>query len=614
MTSIDELFKGASSNKRKLEPLRDPSEYLSLSETLPTNFADAPRRLDEIYKSARTNGSSSRHAHVEDEPSEDADIEAGPAPPPDDEEGDYGPTLPAEEEEEGGDDEEGRFFGGGVSAQQREILDYFDSAEGQLQFKEEKIDISWLRRTALNFEKRISKNAELRAKFEDDPTRFIASEADLDADIKGLSILAEHPSLYPEFANLGCIASLVGLLAHENSDIAIDVLELLNELTDEDVPAEDEQWNALVDACLDADLLGLLFSNMERLDEKEEMDRNGIYHALNICENLCSRTGIAERIGAQENLVKWLLQRMQAKESVVSQNKQYSAEILAILVQSSSKNRRQLAAMDAVDNMLQLIAPYRKRDPEKGGEEEEYMENLFEALTCIADEPDGKKKFVEAEGVELCLIMLKEGKMSKIASLRLLDHAAGGPSGADVCAKIVEAGGLKNLFTLFMKKNDNQTSEHLIGIFNSMLRLLPANSPERIRTLAKFVEKDYEKTTKLVKLRQEYASRVSLADEAIRSEQSRLSAEEKEDMADEWFSRRLDAGLFSLQMIDLALAWLIAEDGGARKKVKALLAERDETLTVIKQTLDEQIDGMDVEDQETKDTREMLTTLAEFLQ
>ncbi|KAH8200800.1 hypothetical protein TruAng_005037 [Truncatella angustata] len=601
MTSIDELFKGVSGNKRKLEPLRDPNQ---------------------VYKSARTNGSSSRHARVEDGPTEDADdTEAGPVPPPeDDEEGDYGPSLPAdegeEEEEDAGDDEEGgRFFGGGISAQQREILDYVDGADDQLgEFREEKIDVAWLRKTALNFERHISKNAELRARFEDQPARFIESEADLDADVKALSILAEHPDLYREFARLGCAASLVGLLAHENSDIAIDVLELLNELTDEDVPAEDEQWNALVDACLDADLLGLLFSNMERLDEKEEVDRNGVYHALNICENLCSRTATAERIGGQENLVKWLLDRMQAKERVVSQNKQYSAEILAILVQSSSKNRRQLAALDAVDIMLQLIAPYRKRDPDKGGEEEEYMENLFEALTCIADEAEGKSKFIEAEGIELCLIMLKEGKMSKIASLRLLDHAAGGPTGAEVCAKIVEAGGLKNLFTLFMKKNDNQTSEHLVSIFSSMLRSLPADSAERIRTLAKFVEKDYEKTTKLVKLRRDYASRVATVDETIRTEQSRMNAQDREEMADEWFSRRLDAGLFSLQTVDVLLAWLVAEDGGAGRKIKALLAERDETLAVVKQTIEEQIEGMDVEDQETKDTREMLTTLAQFLQ
>jgi beta-catenin-like protein 1 len=154
----------------------------------------------------------------------------------------------------------------------------------------------------------------------------------------------------------------------------------------------------------------------------------------------------------------------------------------------------------------------------------------------------------------------------------------------------------------------------LISIFNSLLRLLPANSAERIRTLAKFVEKDYDKTAKLVKLRREYASRLTLVDEAIRAEQSQMSAPDREDMADEWFSRRLDAGLFCLQTIDVVLAWLVAEDDGAGKKIKALLSERDETLAVVKQTIEEQIKGMDVEKEETKDTREMLATLAQFLQ
>lgn len=75
----------------------------------------------------------------------------------------------------------------------------------------------------------------------------MASEADLDADIKALSILSEHPELYGEFAKLGCVGSLVSLLAHENTDIAIDAIEILSELTDEDVEAEQEQWDALVD-------------------------------------------------------------------------------------------------------------------------------------------------------------------------------------------------------------------------------------------------------------------------------------------------------------------------------------------------------------------------------
>ena len=76
----------------------------------------------------------------------------------------------------------------------------------------------------------------------------MGSEADLDADIKSLSVLSEHPELYEEFAKLGCVASLVSLLAHENTDIAIDAIQTLSELTDEDVQAEQEQWDTLVNA------------------------------------------------------------------------------------------------------------------------------------------------------------------------------------------------------------------------------------------------------------------------------------------------------------------------------------------------------------------------------
>lgn len=76
----------------------------------------------------------------------------------------------------------------------------------------------------------------------------MASEADLDTEIKSLSILSEHPDLYGEFAKLGCVGSLVSLLAHENADIAIDTIQTISELIDEDVEAEQEQWDNLVNA------------------------------------------------------------------------------------------------------------------------------------------------------------------------------------------------------------------------------------------------------------------------------------------------------------------------------------------------------------------------------
>ena len=263
----------------------------------------------------------------------------------------------------------------------------------------------------------------------------------------------------------------------------------------------------------------------------------------------------------------WLLSRIQQKETPVSQNKQYAAEIQAILLQSSGKNREKFLGLEGVDVILQILSQYRKRDPEKDSDEEEYVENLFDCLICLVDEDVGKNKFLEAEGVELAQIMLKEAKFSKQRALRVLDHALGGLGGAPACGRLVEVAGLRTVFGMFMKKvcpvlsnrpnksiktelqqQENQTIEHLLGIFASLLRLLPGGSAERIRTLAKFMEKDYGKIEKLVNLRRDYASRVSPVEQVIEKERKNYSKDEQEVMATEWLSRRFDAGLFSIQV------------------------------------------------------------------
>ena len=71
--------------------------------------------------------------------------------------------------------------------------------------------------------------------------RFIDSGADLDAAIKALLPLAQVPKVaYPLLVSSGQLEVLVGLLSHENADIALDVIELIHELTDEDVGEEDD--------------------------------------------------------------------------------------------------------------------------------------------------------------------------------------------------------------------------------------------------------------------------------------------------------------------------------------------------------------------------------------
>ncbi|KAJ3951160.1 hypothetical protein N0V92_012437 [Colletotrichum tropicale] len=548
----------------------------------------------------------SRHAQVEEE-ADDDDI-AGPALPPDDDADDYGPEMPPDE------DDEGRFFGGGITKQESEILDYVDG-RGENSATSEKIDAAWVRKAALNFEKRITKNAELRAKFANEPQKFIESEADLDAAIKDLSILAEHPDLYPQFVKLGCVDSLAGLLTHENTDIAIDAVEIIGELTDEDVYASDDDWDMLVDALLKADLVSLLVSNFSRLNEDDESDRSGVYHALGVLENLLSKKTNAETVGADETLIRWLLERAQRKESPVSQNKQYATELLDIIAHTSTITRRRLAELDAVDVLLQLVSAYRKRDPEKGGEEEEYMENLFNALVCIVDEPEGKFKFLEAEGIELCLIMLKEGKMSKQPSMRLLVHSVSGDMSGEVCRKIVEAGGLKILFTLFKKTTQQRmVMESLFDIFRSLLRFLPANSAERIRTLAKFVEREYEKLDRLYDCRRTYKSMLDVADQEIQKERSRMSADDAELSEGEWFLKRIDEGLYSVWAIDVILAWLAAEDAGAKRRIQKLLGKDGQDLAAVRATLQEYREDLDLEKPQHEDLAQMLTTLMDFLQ
>lgn len=583
-SSIDDLFRRPnlppSSNKRKYEA------------------SDA----QEVYKSTKLTKSSSPngHATVEDEGEED-DMEAGPELPPDDDEG---------------DDEDGNFFGSGMTESAAQAMDYIDQADGaEGTISEEKIDSAWLRRLTTSFEKKVAKNAELRAKYEGDPAKFIESEADLDAEIKSWSLLGESPELYAEFSGEGgALGSLVGLLAHENTDIAIGAIQIIAELLDEDVQAEQDQWDALVAALLDADLLELLMSNLGRLDENEESDRSGLYHSLAVLESLAGQQAVAEKIG-QEKVLMWLCNRIKVGEKPVGQNKQYAAEVLQVLLQSSPLLRKRLAVdIEGVDLFLQLLASYRKRDPAKETPEEEFVENLFDALTCTVDEAEGKTKFVEAEGVELCIIMLKEGtKNITQHALRVLDHATNGQGAAAalVCDKIVEAAGLKHLFSTFMKGKDAANTEHLLGIFSALLRLLPGDSAARIRVLAKFTEKDNEKVKRLISLRKEYSLRVSKIEKEIKQEQNTLVNEEIEERSDEWFSRRLDGGLFCVQMCDVILAWLLAEDS----KIKDLVLQELEA-SVIRASLSEQMEGLSSAggNEDEADTKEMLETLIDFLE
>ena len=59
----------------------------------------------------------------------------------------------------------------------------------------EEIDQAAVRKLLLTLEKRITRNAQLRVKYADEPSKFVESEVDLDDAIKGLGLCAAAPNI-----------------------------------------------------------------------------------------------------------------------------------------------------------------------------------------------------------------------------------------------------------------------------------------------------------------------------------------------------------------------------------------------------------------------------------
>jgi beta-catenin-like protein 1 len=86
---------------------------------------------------------------------------------------------------------------------------------------------------------------------------------------------------------------------------------------------------------LEHELLGLLVQNLDRLDEKEEADRQGIFKILGIVENLLSLDpALAKPMAVDTQLAPWLLKRIQSKE--FDSNRGYASEIISILLQENT--------------------------------------------------------------------------------------------------------------------------------------------------------------------------------------------------------------------------------------------------------------------------------------
>ncbi|GMK54190.1 hypothetical protein CspeluHIS016_0107760 [Cutaneotrichosporon spelunceum] len=523
------------------------------------------------------------------------------------------------------EDEDGRFFGGGLNEEQSNILDIFDKA-GDIEGETSGMTLPAVRRLVSQFERIVAKNAEQRGKYPDDPTKFIDSEADLDAMLKQFLPLTQNPALYyPELISSGVVNLFANLLSHENTDIAVDVVEVLQELTDEDI-GEDEELDEdlnkdeaggaaatrlalaeIVDELLSHSIFELLASNLRRLNEVEEADRQGVFHILGMFENLITfMPPLADQLVSSTEVLPWLLDRI--SKTAFDSNKQYASEILSIILQRQA-NLVKALDLNAVESLLMVLSQYRKAEP-KDGEEQEFMENIVDCLCSLVSTSKGREQFFKAEGVELMLLLLKKKQTSSLRALKVLDYALQSDAGSSSSERFVEMLGLKTLFSLFMGKVDKkkrQTSpnfeddERILSIIATLFSNLPSDSSPRLRLVAKFVEADYEKVDRLLELRELAQTKLRTVERQIassRAEISSLGTEIDDEQEQEWYLMRLDSGLFALQTADVILGWICMEDDGIKAHADLLMARKSLSMDDIVKTLKERASYLDVNEED----------------
>lgn len=240
-----------------------------------------------------------------------------------------------------------------ISEQERlDILKYVESEEAE----GEVLDEASLKKILLLFEKRVLKNQEMRIKFPENPEKFMESEIELNDVLQELHSVATVPDLYPLLVELNGVSSLLELLSHQNTDISVAVVDLIQELTDVDILHESlDGAETLIEALRNQQAAGLLVQNLERLDETVKEEADGVHNTLAIFENLMEiKSEIAKEI-AEQGLMQWILKRLRMKMPFDA-NKLYCSEILSILLQDTNENRILLGNLDGIDVLLQQLA------------------------------------------------------------------------------------------------------------------------------------------------------------------------------------------------------------------------------------------------------------------
>ena len=270
---------------------------------------------------------------------------------------------------------------------------------------------SGLKAILANLDRKSDENQKLRIKHYDNPAKFASSETELYASLNDLQNLATTPEIYRNISTKKVVTTLLNLISHENTDIAGKVIHMLLEFTDIETDSHDEtevaEKSRLIKSLLQENVIGLLVTNLNRLDETNDEESLAINRSLNMIDNMIDHEPTIAEDKSINALLKWMVSQLSSKKDFNS-IKNSIIELLSTLLIRSTEIGTKLVELGGMDALLQQVALYRRRAPETG-DEHEYLEQMFDCLRMTVLESDENRNlFFEEEGVDLIIVILRE--------------------------------------------------------------------------------------------------------------------------------------------------------------------------------------------------------------
>ena len=318
-------------------------------------------------------------------------------------------------------------------------------------------------------------------------------------------------------------------------------------------------------------MIQVLLSQLGRLSLQREKEKMGQFSILSILENIFNLSKEGVRIaGLKSELMPWLVRNsIINSQNTFNELRLYASELLAIIL-GEEECQEKFVELGLIEILLQFLGSLNQHT-NFFEDEKETIENLFDVLILSLNVGKGQNIFIENEGIELMLKLVKKKDFYSLGGFRVIERSVEGNSLGS--RYFVDNMGLKYLFPIFMRKalktRDPEQSKSITKTCVGMiLNLLIYNDEQyRQRVIMKLKEKNYEKLQWSFEIRGEIMKDIQKVLDNKEKTRVAFDINDEKDLDQVVYVEKVEAGYVSLLQIDYAILFSCSKDA----EIKAMV-------------------------------------------